>query len=208
MTTKYVPESHTEASDFITPRSQVAHKLMTSARRLFTINGYTATTVTEITKDAGTSVGTLYYHYGGKAEVINALYEDYSQQHFLRVRRAIRLVKHAGVSDRRNLFLVGTRTYLSAARAHRDMSRALGEGDAPGGFASVSKEYSQRWERHNSRLLQINTETAGGSAVIDAIMGAIRSWSRALADIDDDDTANEYIDRIIDILARMIQSDE
>lgn len=49
--------------------------VLTAARRLLLEHGYTATTVTRIAAEAGTSVDTIYKGFGGKSGIVRALWE-------------------------------------------------------------------------------------------------------------------------------------
>jgi AcrR family transcriptional regulator len=63
--------------------------LMTAARRLFTARGYDAVAAEEIVKAAGVTRGALYHHFGGKAELLEAVYERLEAESTERVARVV-----------------------------------------------------------------------------------------------------------------------
>jgi AcrR family transcriptional regulator len=63
--------------------------LMVAARRLFTERGYDAVGTEEIVRAAGVSRGALYHHFGGKAELLEAVYERLEAESTERVARVV-----------------------------------------------------------------------------------------------------------------------
>lgn len=188
-------------------RSAVAKALMRAAQIAFAENGYRATNVQEITERAGTSVGTLYYHFGGKSEIFAALYSEYTKRQSERVRQAIKLVRQAGVSDGRRLFLVGTQAYLTGSWQDRSMSRALVDGDAPRGFSVYSRRYLQEWEDRNSRLLGLDANPDLNRARLLSITGSLGAWTRAISEFQDAREAELFIDEALMMMGRIVGLD-
>jgi AcrR family transcriptional regulator len=62
---------------------------MKSARRLFTEKGYDAVGTEEIVRAAGVTRGALYHHFGGKAELLEAVYERLEAESTERVARVV-----------------------------------------------------------------------------------------------------------------------
>lgn len=63
--------------------------LMAAARRLFTERGYDAVGTEEIVRTAGVTRGALYHHFGGKAELLEAVYERLEAESTERVARVV-----------------------------------------------------------------------------------------------------------------------
>ncbi|MFY9807461.1 MAG: TetR/AcrR family transcriptional regulator [Pseudonocardiaceae bacterium] len=66
-------------------RAESTRRLLTrTARRQFTMRGYSATTLAEIAKSSGLTTGALYYHWAGKddllADVIHNVYGDLARR--------------------------------------------------------------------------------------------------------------------------------
>lgn len=63
--------------------------LMGAARRLFTERGYDNVGTEEIVRAAGVTRGALYHHFGGKAELLEAVYERLEAESTERVARVV-----------------------------------------------------------------------------------------------------------------------
>jgi AcrR family transcriptional regulator len=63
--------------------------LMDAARRLFTERGYDDVGTEEIVRAAGVTRGALYHHFGGKAELLEAVYERLEAESTERVARIV-----------------------------------------------------------------------------------------------------------------------
>jgi AcrR family transcriptional regulator len=63
--------------------------LMNAARRLFTERGYDNVSAEEIVREAGVTRGALYHHFGGKAELLEAVYERLEAESTERVARIV-----------------------------------------------------------------------------------------------------------------------
>lgn len=62
---------------------------MAAARRLFTEHGYDGVGTEEIVRAAGVTRGALYHHFGGKAELLEAVYERLEAESTERVARVV-----------------------------------------------------------------------------------------------------------------------
>jgi AcrR family transcriptional regulator len=63
--------------------------LMVAARRLFAERGYDGVGTEEIVRAAGVTRGALYHHFGGKAELLDAVYERLEAESTERVARVV-----------------------------------------------------------------------------------------------------------------------
>jgi AcrR family transcriptional regulator len=95
--------------------------LLGAARDVFIHEGYTRAGVTDIVALAGASVGGLYHHFSGKAELYLALFEQLQQRYEASTRRAVRECRKAGVSDPLQVLLAGARAYLDVCIEQRDL---------------------------------------------------------------------------------------
>ena len=85
--------------------------LLTAAREVFTTEGYAQAGVTDIVNKAGASVGSLYHHFSGKADLYLTLFEELNHEQAGRTRHAMRGARDAGITDPKQLFLVGARSF-------------------------------------------------------------------------------------------------
>lgn len=60
---------------------QTRELIVQTALRLFRQNGYDATTMRAIAKEAGVSVGNAYYYFGSKEELIQVYYDELQESH-------------------------------------------------------------------------------------------------------------------------------
>ena len=121
--------------------------LLTAAREVFTGSGYDQTSVAEVVGRAVASVGSLYHHFGGKADLYLALFEDYCLRQEARAAGAVRAAREQGADDPFALFTAGARAYLDGCWVERDLARLFLAGGGPAEgvrprFAVVSHDES------------------------------------------------------------------
>lgn len=63
--------------------------IVETALRLFRENGYEATTMRAIAKEAGVSTGNAYYYFGSKEELIQAYYDELQENHLQACREVL-----------------------------------------------------------------------------------------------------------------------
>jgi AcrR family transcriptional regulator len=119
--------------------------LLTAAGGVFAAAGYADANVDEIVEKAGTSVGTLYHHFGSKADLYVRLYTDYQSRQHHRSARAFRAAVAAGESDPMTLFLTGTRAYLEGAWNDRHIGKIFASGGGPPGFDGLVRQRFRDW---------------------------------------------------------------
>ena len=65
-----------------TPKAeQTRAGIVDAAMRLFRENGYDATTMRAIADEAGVSLGSAYYYFSGKEELVQAFYDQIQVEH-------------------------------------------------------------------------------------------------------------------------------
>ncbi|WP_170317369.1 TetR/AcrR family transcriptional regulator [Acrocarpospora corrugata] len=202
----------TEATiDLDDPRLQTeaAQALADAARELFVRNGFSATSVSDITERVGMSVGSLYYHYGSKTNVYLAIWLKYQRSQEARSRETVLAVRAAGVTNGLRLFLAGTRAYLLGAWEHRDVVRMAADGDTPPGFGLRMRRINQDWFRQNSALLRENfnlsedDDALGVRAMVAIVTDAMGGICREVAACATREEAEELVARGIDVFARL-----
>ena len=147
--------------------------ILAAARELFTSQGYSATSISEIVTRAGTSVGLPYYHFGSKKKIFVTLWSEFEDSQMSRTRTAVAAARRAGASGK-ELLLVGTRAYLEGAWQDRDIVPLVLSRDTPAGFDAVMREVDRKWERQNRALLSdYEPELVRTAAVL--LGGALRA---------------------------------
>src|SRR5262249_58420598 len=59
--------------------AETQRALLDAARAVFTEQGFADASIADVVERAGSSVGSLYHHFGGKSELFIALWQDYQQ---------------------------------------------------------------------------------------------------------------------------------
>lgn len=125
--------------------------ILDTARRLFSTRGYAATSMSDIVRDAGTSVGLPYYHFGSKKAIFMSIWTDYQRRQQARTNAAIEAARAEGATGI-DLLLIGMRSYLEGAWANRDIQPMIHGASRPAGFAETMSEGARRW---NTKMLAL-----------------------------------------------------
>jgi AcrR family transcriptional regulator len=176
--------------------------LLTAAREVFTSVGYAQAGVTDIVTRAGASVGSLYHHFSGKADLFVTLYEELHRDQVERTRLAVKRARDAGVTDPRQLFLAGARGYLDGCVAQRELSALFVRGDGPPGFDLVRRQRLVDWSERNAEFFARSGEPLDEAVAI-VMTGALML---AVAEISlgaDEGHARELVDGVIQVLSRI-----
>lgn len=185
------------------PDERSAVVLLQAAQELFTVRGFHRTGVADIAECAGTSVGTLYYYYGSKNEMARTLWARYLRDQHVRAHEAVTLLREAGVTDGRRLFLASARAYLTSSWRHRDIVRLVADGDAPPSMAAGRRDLARGWLVDNSDLLGIDDPVPG--RVVGSIMtGSLDGVCREIVDCVSWEEADGLIGRAIEVYAALL----
>ncbi|MCK8669806.1 TetR/AcrR family transcriptional regulator [Rhodococcus sp. NPDC003382] len=126
-----------------TSTSATKEKVLDAAVEVFSERGFSAATMAEIVERSGVSVGSIYHHFGGKAEVFNAIWQDFVGLLRSRVDEVVRTARDEGETDGFELFIIGTREYLSLIWENRAQARVVAMGDTPPGFDAQRRRASR-----------------------------------------------------------------
>lgn len=176
--------------------------LLAAGCEVFTSHGYAAANVTDIVARAGASVGSLYHHFDGKAELYRTLFDEFQRRQEERTRNAIRATRDAGETDAIRLFIAGARAHLDGCLAEPALSRLFMGGDGPPGFELVVRARLREWTRRNAALLQASDEPFDEALVLvltSATAGAVAEISTS----DDERRARRLAQESLSIIARL-----
>jgi AcrR family transcriptional regulator len=138
-----------------TPQGAAARdRLYATAMRLIGTRGYDATTLRDIAKEAGVSVGLLYRYFPSKQAIVIALYDDLSSEY---ARQAAEMPP----GKWRDRFIFALKTSLRVLEPHEVALRALTPvlvGDPDEGIFSASTAFSRL------RVQQVFEEAVVGSS--------------------------------------------
>jgi AcrR family transcriptional regulator len=128
-----------------TRTAETQRALLDAARAVFTDEGFASASITDIVERAGSSVGSLYHHFGGKSELFLVLWQEYSGAQEEAAGKAIAQAQRAGVTDPLALFSAGAKAYLDGCWQRRDLAVLFSTGDSPPGFGTLMRADGYQW---------------------------------------------------------------
>ncbi|WP_398695700.1 TetR/AcrR family transcriptional regulator [Streptomonospora wellingtoniae] len=146
--------------------------LLDAAAHVFRTVGFARAGVSEVVEHAGASVGSLYHHFTGKADLYMALYEDYQQRQQERTHQAVSRGRAQGESDPTRLMYTAARAYLDGAIDERATTLLFFSGDGPPGFESQLRERLREWTDRNVALFRKADEPVD-EALLMVVSGAM-----------------------------------
>src|SRR6516225_4638355 len=105
--------------------------LLDAAREVFTSRGFSDASIADVVDRAGSSVGSLYHHFGGKSELFLALWQEHQVAHERAASQAVAEARRSGGTDPTALFCVGARAFLEGSWVRRDLAMLFVSGDGP-----------------------------------------------------------------------------
>ncbi|HZE33561.1 MAG TPA: TetR/AcrR family transcriptional regulator [Actinoallomurus sp.] len=177
--------------------------LLAAAREVFSVSGFAQAAVTDIVAKAGASVGSLYHHFSGKADLYLTLFEEFQIRQQERTREAIHVARDQGEGDSMRLFIAGARAYLDGCIAEPDLSRLFLSGDGPPGFDRALRDRLRTWARRNAALFH----TGGGGEVDEALVVVLTgAMSGAVSEVslsEDESASRKLADDVLTIISRL-----
>jgi AcrR family transcriptional regulator len=176
--------------------------LLAAARSVFAESGFAEASIAEVVARAGASVGSLYHHFGGKAELYIALFEEYQTGQEARAAASIREARTVvGETDPMALFVVGSRSYLNGCWEQRDLARMFLAGGGPPGFESLSRKRYREWTRRNAALL--GAESEWGEALVLVLTTVISEAGHEVAVCEDERAAQRLINNVLALVEKV-----
>jgi AcrR family transcriptional regulator len=176
--------------------------LLAAARDVFTSVGYAQAGVTDIVAAAGASVGSLYHHFSGKADLYLTLFEEFHAGMVERTRSAVRAAREHGAEDPKQLFLAGARAYLDGCIAERDLSALFVRGDGPPGFDLVMRRRLRGWADRNVEFFARGAEPVDEAAAI-VLTGALMLAVAEVSLGGDAEAGRALADGVLDVISRI-----
>ena len=183
--------------------AQTQRALLDAARAVFAEQGFTNASIADIVDRAGSSVGSLYHHFGGKSEIFIALYQEHQAAHEEAASKAVAAARLAGVTDRAELFCVGARAFLEGSWQRRDLALLFFTGDGPPGFELIKRRRGHEWIGQNDTLLRLPDTSLDRlyAAILTAVIG---EGAREVAASKTRRQANRVIDAVIQYVRRLM----
>ncbi|MBV9870805.1 MAG: TetR/AcrR family transcriptional regulator [Frankiaceae bacterium] len=176
--------------------------LLAAARDVFAAGGFADANITDVVAKAGASVGSLYHHFGGKADLYLALFDDYQASQEQRAAEAVRAARLQGEADTLKLFLAGARAYLEGCWEQRDLARVFLDGGGPPGFELIARRRYREWVGVNTALLNTDDQPLGDTLVV-VLTSVVAEAGREVAVQETEQSATRLAEEFIELLARI-----
>ncbi len=186
--------------------AQTRRSMLDAARQVFAEHGFAGAGVADVVERAGSSVGSLYHHFGGKAELFLALWEDHQSAHEQASASAVADARQAGVTDPLELFIAGARAYLRGSWERRDLARLFMDGNGPPGFEPMRRSRGREWVRQNTVLLGAG-DTPMDRLMVSVLTSVIGEAGREVATSETEAEAAELIEAAITLIRRFAPLD-
>jgi AcrR family transcriptional regulator len=176
--------------------------ILEAAREVFTTAGFSDANIADVVAKAGASVGSLYHHFGGKADLYLALFEEYQTRQEARAAAAVAGAKDGGENDRIALFVAGARAYLDGCWAERELTRLFLTGGGPAGFELVARRRYRDWTRLNEILLLADGEPENEALVL-VLTAIVSEAGSEVAVAESAEHATRLADSVLALIARI-----
>jgi AcrR family transcriptional regulator len=177
--------------------------LLDAAREVFVEQGFANASIAEVVQRAGSSVGSLYHHFGGKSELFLALWQEHQAAHEEAASKAVAQAKRAGVTDPFELFSFGARAFLEGSWQRRDLAMLFFNGDSPPGFEVIKRQRGHQWIVQNDTLLRLS-ENSFDRLYASILTSLIGEGAREVAAASNRRQANKVIDAVIEYVRRLM----
>src|SRR5260221_2550103 len=177
--------------------------LLDVAREVFRSGGFADARIADVVARAGSSVGSLYPHFGGKSELFLALWQEHQLAHEEAASKAVAEARKAGVTDPGELFAAGARAFLQGSWQRRVLALVLLSGDGPAGFEVMMRQRGHEWVGQNDVLLNL-PDTALDRLYASVLTSLIGEGAREVAVSKTRSQANEVIDAVIEYARRLM----
>jgi len=175
--------------------------LLVAATEVFAAEGFAQAGVTEIVAKAGASVGSLYHHFSGKADLFLTLFGEFQKRQQERTRRAALAVLDTGETDPVRIFIAGARAYLDGCFEEPQLSRLFQSGDGPPGFEVIMRRSLRQWADVNIALFEKSGKP--DEALVVVLTGAMVSAVSEICTAEDLRRARTLADRVLEIMSRI-----
>ncbi|MFV2177025.1 TetR/AcrR family transcriptional regulator [Actinomadura sp. LOL_016] len=183
--------------------------LLTAAQQVFADRGYGDAGIAEIVERSGISVGSLYHHYGGKAGLYVALWEELTGEQERRAAQAVSAAREEGEDDPIAQFIAGARAYLRVCWERREAARLFLGGEGPPGSSLMRRSRTQRWVARNTKLLRGRDDAdAAATGRAGEVLGLVLTTvigeaGREIATAESETEAGEILEEVCRILIRL-----
>jgi AcrR family transcriptional regulator len=182
---------------------QTQRALLDAARAVFAEQGFDKTSIADLVERAGSSVGSLYHHFGGKSELFLALWQEHQQVQEEAASQAVAAARRAGVTGTTELFCAGARAFLEGSWQRRDLALLFFSGGGPPGFEVLKRRRGSEWVAQNDALLGL-PDTALARLHASVLTSLIGEGAREVATARNRRQASLIIEAVIEYARRLL----
>ena len=182
---------------------QTQRALLDAARAIFAEQGFAGASIADVVERAGSSVGSLYHHFGGKSELFLALYTEHQAAHEMAASKAVAQARRSGATDPEELFCIGARAFLEGSWQRRDLAMLFVSGDGPPGFELMKRRREHEWISQNDALLRLS-DTSLDRLYATILTSVIGDGAREVAACRTRRQASVIIDAVIEYACRVM----
>lgn len=172
--------------------------LLVAAREVFVESGFAESGVTDVVSRAGASVGSLYHHFSGKADLYLTLFDEFQIRQTQRTKQAVQAARAEGENDPMRLFIAGARAYLEGCLAEREISALFLRGDGPPGFEVIMRDRLRQWAKRNATLFE-----GDEGALVVVLTGALAAAVSEVALSEDEDASRVLAEDVLAIIGQI-----
>ncbi|WP_204056814.1 TetR/AcrR family transcriptional regulator [Microbispora corallina] len=181
--------------------AETRRSMLQAAREVFSEHGFADANVSDVVERAGSSVGSLYHHFGGKTELFLALWEEHQAAHEEAAASTVAAARQAGVKDPVELFIAGAKAFLEGSWKRRDLVRLFMDGHGPPGFELMRRTRGRAWVRQNAVLLGAGS-TPADRLMVSVLTSVIGEAGREVATSETEEEAREVVDAAVELIRR------
>ncbi|MEU9888178.1 TetR/AcrR family transcriptional regulator [Sphaerisporangium sp. NPDC051017] len=172
--------------------------LLDAAREIFVTRGFADAGVTDVVSRAGASVGSLYHHFSGKADLYLTLFEEFQVRQTQRTKQAVQAARAEGETDPMRLFIAGARAYLEGCFDERELAALFLRGDGPPGFEVIMRDRMRQWARRNAALFEDDE-----GALVVVITGALAAATSEITLSQDVEASRVLAENVLTIISQV-----
>ncbi|MGV9777771.1 TetR/AcrR family transcriptional regulator [Streptosporangium sp. NPDC003464] len=172
--------------------------LLAAAREVFVASGFAEAGVTDVVARAGASVGSLYHHFSGKADLYLTLFDDFQTRQTQRTKQAVQEARTGGEADPMRLFIAGARAYLEGCFAERELAALFLRGDGPPGFEVIMRDRLRQWAKRNAALFE-----GDEGALVVVLTGALAAAVSEVALSEDEEASRNLAEDVLAIVGQI-----
>ena len=170
---------------------------------MFAASGFAEASIADVVAKAGASVGSLYHHFGGKAELYLALFEDYQSEQEGRAAAAVRRGPARARATRWSCSSSAAGPTWPAAGPSATWPGCSWPGADPAGFELLARKRYREWTRRNALLLGAETEEPWGDALVLVLTTSSARPATGLLSARTRHTSQELATHVLDLVAKI-----